>query len=182
MIHRECGVGQFITSHRRQRHLPARGRQQIQLVERLRPLPILRCHFHYHAILVNRRIDRRHLRLPVGEIERGIDGTRGNAHARGGLAIDGERGLQPAHLLIGIHIRQFRLILQRALQQRRPSAQVFQIIRAQCELIRGVALTPADTDILHRVQEQIGACDRAELGPQSRNHLVRGHAALLQGL
>ena len=116
MIDRKRSRRWLVTRDRRKRHLPACIGEHINSVQRFRTLQVLRRRFHYHAILIVGRINRRDLRLPERQIKCGIDIGGGHAHARGGRPIDDQTHLQALDLLIGIDIGHFGRILQRVLQ------------------------------------------------------------------
>jgi len=60
--------------------------------------------FHHHMVLVQPRIDVRHLPLAEGVIERGIDGLHQDAQPRGGIAVHFDEGVGAGILLVDIDI------------------------------------------------------------------------------
>ena len=182
MVHRQRGVGELITRDGRQRYLPLDGRQHINIFQPLRPLPVLRRNFEHHAVLITLGVNGRYQRLTKGQVQCGVDGAYGDAEACGAVTVDGQRGLQTAHLLVAVDVREFRHILQRILQAWRPRAQVFEVIRAQRELVSSVALPPTHADILHRIQKQRRPRHRTHLGAQPCNHFIGSEFAFLHRL
>ena len=80
----------------------------VKELETLRILPEPGLHFHHHVILIQLCVHHRDLALPEGVVERVIDVLRGNAHASGGNAVDGQTGFEAAILLIAVHIGELR--------------------------------------------------------------------------
>ena len=103
---------------------------------------------------------------------------RRHAEPRRGVAIDHERRLQSLVLLVGIDVGQLRQVAQRGADLRLPRTQLREVVPLQRELVLRVGLAPADPDILHRLQEQVGAGLLGELAAQPRDHLVGGFLAL----
>ena len=94
-----------------------------------------------------------------------------------------EVDLQALLLLVGIDVGDVRAVaLQRLGQLRAPVVQVGQVVALQGVLVLRVALAAADADVLHRLQEQIGARHLGQLGAQAGDHLVGRDVALGQGL
>ena len=138
----------------------------------------MRRDLHHHVILVERVVDRRDLALAEGVVERVVDRGGIQLQPRGGVAVDGEIDLQAVLLLVGVDVGQCRHVLQRVGELRRPLVELRHVSRLQRVLILGVALAPADADVLHRLQEQPRAGDLVQLRPQAGDHLVRGDLAL----
>ena len=61
---------------------------------------------HHDMVLVQRRVGDRNLPLAEGVIEGVVDQLRGDAQARGGVAVDHQRGLQAPVLLVAAHVDQ----------------------------------------------------------------------------
>ncbi len=60
--------------------------------------------FHDHKILIQSGVHSGYFALAERVIKRGVDRLRRNPHTCGGMTVVDERRLQPAVLLIGIHI------------------------------------------------------------------------------
>ena len=137
-------------------------------------MPVLRRGFHDDAVLVERVVNGRDLALAESIVQRGIDHARRDAEARGGVAVDDERRLQPAVLLIGADVGDLGQTRERLPDWRLPSPQVFELVRLQRELVLRLALASADADVLHRLQEQVRAGLALELPAQPRDDLIGG--------
>ncbi len=97
----------------------AAGGADIDVLQRLRILPVGRRDLHDHVILVARDIDGRDLALAEGVIQRVVDLADGDAEAGGGVAIDDEIGLQGPVLLVAVDVGQRRIGLKRGDEFRR---------------------------------------------------------------
>ncbi len=108
MVDRQIGhVLRIELRDRRQRHLlPRHRRLHVELVERVRITLQLRRHLQDHVIRVELREVLRHLPLPERVVQRVIDLLRLNAEARRLIAIDHDRELGAAVLLIRVHVPQ----------------------------------------------------------------------------
>ncbi len=90
--------------------------------------------------------------------------------------------MQALVLLVGIDVGQFRQGAECLADLRFPGAQQVQVVGLQCVLVLGVAGAAANPDILHRLHEQVGAGNVAELAAQACNHLVCRELAFRQRL
>ncbi len=156
----------------------AAGGADIDVLQHLRALPELRRDLHDDMVLVEGVVDRRYLPLAEGVVERVVDLARRDAEPRRRRAVDREIGLQPLLLLVGIDVGQLRHGLQRLGDARRPGVEIGERVGLQGELVLRVALAAADADVLHRLQEERGAGNLAELAAQPCDHRVRREPAL----
>ena len=82
---------------------------------------IARLELHDHPVLVGRRIDGRHLALPVGIVERVLNGLGGDAERRGLVAVDVDRDLRQGDLQVAGDVDQSGQRLELGLYLRRPA-------------------------------------------------------------
>ena len=97
----------------------ARG-ADVDVLQRLRVLPVLRRHLHDDVVLVERIVDRRDLALAEGVVERVVDHAGVDAEPRRGRAVDHQIGLEPLVLLVGVDVAQLGQLLQRLEDLGRP--------------------------------------------------------------
>src|SRR6185437_9607361 len=168
----ERRVGRRVVGDRGERNLRAGLRADVDVPERVRRLPVLGRRLHDDVILVERRIDRRHLPLSERVVQRGVDQAGRNPEPRGRVAIDDQRGLQSLVLLVGVDVDQLRQARQRRAYARLPGPQLVEIVRLQRVLVGGVGLAATDADVLHGIEEQVRAGLLGELDAQPRDHLV----------
>src|SRR5438034_10820183 len=74
--------------HRAERNEVTLLRAHVQHPQRIDVLLELWQKFHYHHVLIVRRVDRRHLSRPVCVVKRALDLLRGNAQGGGAIAVD----------------------------------------------------------------------------------------------
>ena len=101
-------------------------------------------------VLIERRIDRRDLRLAERVVEGLVDHPRGDAQARGGGAVDDERRLQALVLLVGVDVGDLGQLRERLAHARLPQPQIRELIGLQGELVLRVGLPPAHANVLNR--------------------------------
>ena len=89
-----------------------RGRH-VDVAERGRVLAVLRLELEDDVVLVQLREDRRDLSLAERAVERVVHRLRGDAEARGRVAIDREIRAQAAVLLVRRDVLQLRRVAQR---------------------------------------------------------------------
>eukprot|EP01022_Parablepharisma_sp_SALTPOND_P004192 TRINITY_DN118_c0_g1_i1.p1 TRINITY_DN118_c0_g1~~TRINITY_DN118_c0_g1_i1.p1 ORF type:complete len:1977 (+),score=693.89 TRINITY_DN118_c0_g1_i1:34526-40456(+) len=140
--------------NRGQRHLAAGRGHQVDAVQRRGAVLEFRLDLHHHAILVRLRIDGGDEALAEGVVERIVDGGRGDAQARGSIAVDLDVGLQTLVLQVGGHIGQFRLLLQAGDQLGHPGAEHVGIGIFQGELVLRARDAILDGQVLHRLHVQ----------------------------
>ena len=182
---RAPGVGADRARRRRRRRRGRRlrggaGRRgglggNVDVGERVRSLGVARRPFHDHVVLVELAVDRRHLALAEGVVERRVDRRRGEAEPRRAVAVDVDHRLDAVLLLVGVDVGQHRLALHLVGEAGRPAAQVGEAVALQRVLVVGVALPAAGANVLHGAQEDLQAGDLGELRAQPRDH---GLAAL----
>jgi hypothetical protein len=143
---------------------------------------VLRRDFHDDAVLVELGVDRRYDRLPEREVQDGVDLALREPEPRRGRAIEDQRGLQPAHLLVGVDVGDLGHVAQRALEARHPGLQVGQFLGLQRELVARVAHAAADADVGCLVERH--GCSRGVDGlrPQPRDDLLGADLALRKRL
>ena len=126
---------------RRTRACPA-VRRHVDVFERLRRLRVLRIDLHYHVILVQARIDRRYLPLAERVVQRVVDVAGADAEARCGIAVDRDVRLERPLLLVGVDVREARVLLETLGEPRRPLAQVREVVALERVLVRRVRRRP----------------------------------------
>ena len=104
MIDQEQRVCRFKPCDRTQRHLRARRRPHIDVMQRGGILPVLRCDLHDDMILIERRIQNGHLALAERIIQRVVDELRAETQTRRRTAIEHDERLLSLVLLIAVHI------------------------------------------------------------------------------
>ena len=182
MIDRQRGVGELQPGKRAQGDSLTQAADEEKAAQRLWVLQMFGCQFHHHPVLVERVVDHTDLALAERVIERGVNRAHGEAHARGGITVDHQRGLQATVLLVGVDVHQFRQGHHGAANARVPDAQVFQVVTLQRVLVLRVGLAPANAYVLHRNHEEVGARLLGQLGAQPRHHLIGRSVALGQWL
>ena len=85
-------------------------------------------------------------------------------------------------LLVRGDVLQFRQLLHRRFDDRRPMVQLVVVGVGQRVLVLRAAQAAADADVLPRLHEEFGAFDRRHLRPQALDDLVGGHVALVMRL
>ena len=93
-----------------------------------------------------------------------------------GVAVDRQRQRRALGLLVGGDVAQLRQRLHLGQHLRRPFVELVEIGVLQRVLILGARRPAADPDVLRRLQEQAGALDLLELGPQAGDDLLGGCA------
>src|SRR5262249_8781104 len=139
-----------------------------------------RIHLHDHVVLVEARVYRRYLSLSERVVKGVVDRLLTYAHTRGCYAIGLKRNLESAVLLITIHIHQNGQGLEFAKQPWRPFRQVADFVGLQRVLILRCCRTPADANVLYRLQKQRRSGDGCEFTAQSRDDMIRIDLALAQ--
>ncbi|TWG86307.1 hypothetical protein L602_002100000960 [Cupriavidus gilardii J11] len=166
----------------RQRHAVAGAGDDVDVLQRLRPLQVFLAQFHHHAILVQRMVDGGHQPLAERVVQDRIDLLHGDAQPRGGIPIDNDRCLQPLVVGVGIDVLQFLQVRQCVADLGLPRAQHLEVVGPQRELVLGTALPSPDADVLHRYKEQPRTRLLGELHAQPRDDLVGRFLALAQRL
>ena len=153
-------------------------RLHVNLVQEIRALPPLLLERENHVILVDRLVHRRDLALAERVVERAVDRLRGQAEARGSVAIDDDVRGQAGILLVRTHVHDFRQRRELVENPRAPFGEQIEILRLQRVLILRVALPSADPEVLLGLQIQ--GCPRhaGRLVTDARDHLVGGRVAL----
>ena len=166
-------VGGGDACKRGERHLLAHVVHKEEAAQRLGALQVLRRGLHHHAVLVEGVVDDAHLPLPKGVIQRGVDLRHGEAQARGGVAVNHQRGLQAVVGHVAVHVFQLRQLRQRLADARLPGAQLGNVVGLQRVVKRGTALPPANADVTLRRHEQARAGLVLELLAQPGDHHLR---------
>ena len=166
-----CDGGQWHARRRhRRRHSHPRRADQHHIGQGRRVLPETRCCLQHHPILIQRRIDGRHLALREQIGQGGIDQALIDAQTRCRIMINHQRGLQPLVLLIGVDIGDLGQLRQRLADARLPQPQIVQRFGLQRELELGIALPATDANVLHREQIQHRPRHLAQLLAQACHH------------
>jgi hypothetical protein len=165
-------------AHGPQRHGAAVGTREIDVVEPRRRLSDLRDHLEHDAVLVQLREHGRDLALSEGVVERVVDHLRGDAEARRRRAVDRQRRLQSALLLVGPDVAQLGPLAQRLDHPRRPASQLGSIGILQAVLELRPAQAILDRQILDGLQVQPDAVHLRQRRLQAPDHRRRRHAAL----
>ena len=130
-------------------------------------------------ILIQLRVQRADLALPVGIVQRVVDGGRRNAKPRCRHAIDVQMQRASARLLVGGHILQFRQLLQLRDKLVGPLIQFVDVRIFERVLVLRTAHAIIHRDVLHRLHVQVHAGHLREIGLQPANHIGGAHVALL---
>ena len=175
----------LVGAERRQRHPLAAG-DDAQPIERLGPLREPRRHFHHHAILVQRVVDRRDLALAERVVERLRHVGHPDAELPRRRAIDVERHLLARDQLV-LDAGQLRQLGERRAHARAPHPQLAQVVGEQRVAVLRVAATAtaataAEADVLLGVQEQARARHVGHGAADALGDDLRRHLALLQRL
>src|SRR5262249_39997195 len=99
-------------------------------------------------VLVTRTVGCRDLSSRERIVERVVDILDTHSKARSGFAIYGDIGLQPALFAVGGYVSNSRHVLDAVEDTRNPFLQLIDIRAPKRELILGIALSPADPQIL----------------------------------
>src|ERR1700752_2811865 len=89
----------------------------------------------------------RDLALAEGIVERVVDERGLNAETRRLVAVDDERELAAARLLVGGHVAQLRELLELGEQPRRPGVELLQVRVLQRVLVLGARQASADVQV-----------------------------------
>ena len=138
----------------------------IDVLQRLRALPVLRRDLHDHVVLVERVVDGRDLALAEGVVERVVDLARVDAEPRRRCRGRSTRSVSRP-LFCWSELTSVELAARccsAGQDLRRPGRRVVEVVGLQRVLVLRVALPAADADVLHRLQEQRGARHLRELG------------------
>jgi len=123
-------------------------------------------------VLVQLRVHGADLALPIGVIERAVDGGRRNAEPRCGHAINNQRDRQTAGLLVGSHIGKLGQLLSSCLQADWSTGSTrFASGSSNVLLILCAAYAVVHRDVLHRLHIKLDALHRFETGLQPANHV-----------
>ena len=162
-----------------QRHGLARGRPHVDVRECVGALPVAGLELHHDVVLVQRRVDGRHLALAERVVERLVDRARADAEPRGGRAVDDHGHLEPAILLVAADVAQLGHFPHGAHQAGGPRVQLVQVVALHGELVLRVADASAEAHILDSLEVERGPRHLRELRPESRDDFVRGDLSLL---
>ena len=182
MIQRERRAARLHAREGTQRNLRTGGGVHVNIFQRIGILLELRIDFHHHVILIELREDGGDLALAEGVVQRVVDIRGQHAEARGGVAIDGQRGEQPLVLLIAGDVANFRNGLQLFDEARSPVRQFFRVHVFQAVLKLRAADAVFDGEVLHRLHEQRHAVDFRDLWLQAANHIAGVEVALVERL
>src|SRR6185437_11608863 len=163
----------------RQRYLLAGARRtHVDLVQRVGAALQLGQDFQDHAIGVELGKILRDLALAERVVERIVDQLRGDAVARGGVAVDLKLDRRALRLLVGGDVAQLRQRLHLGEDLRRPLVELGEVGVLQREFELGAGGTAAETDVLRRLHIEAGAFHLLELGTQPRDDVLGGGLAL----
>ncbi len=183
VIDGERGLGRLVTREHRQRHLRAALGADVHLVQGVGRLPVLGRGLHHDVILVARRVDRRHLPLGEGVVQRRVDlpsaSRRDAPRRRDRSPREVDSPLFCWSVLTSTSSGSSR---ERLADARLPGREVGEVVGLDRVLVRSVALPAADADVLHRREEEIRAGLARELPPQPRDDPVGAVVALGQRL
>ena len=164
---------------RAERHLRAVAAGNVDLRQRGRVFLELGLDAEDDLVLVGRGVHRRDLALAERAVQRLVDQRQRDPEARGGIAIDLDADIGRGDLLVRGDVLQFRQLLHRRLDDRRPMVQLVGIGVGQRVLILRAAEPAADADVLPRLHKEFGAFDLRHLRPQPADHVVGRDVALV---
>ena len=146
--------------HRRQGHLRAAGgARHVDVLEVGRIALQARIDLEDDAVLVALGVDRRHLPLREGVVERRVDVGDAHAEPRRGVAIDLHVELQPARLPVARDIDDAGDLLHALEHLRRPFVELVDVRIPQRELVLRIALARADADVARGEHAHLQAID-----------------------
>ena len=151
VVDREGRVGGRDLRQRLQRHLVAVRGRHVDVGERGRVLAVLRLELEDDVVLVQLREDRRHLPLAEGAVERVVHRLRGDAEARGRVAIDRQIRAKAAVLLVRRDVLQLRRVAQRFEELPAPEIELRHVGVLEAVLILRAADPILDREVLHRL-------------------------------
>ena len=105
-------------------------------------------------ILVQRRVHRRDQPLAERIVQRFVDRPRVTPRRAAAVAIDRDRRLKAAILLIAADVGEHGRLPQPCREERRPVVQVVEIVGLERELVLRVRRSAADADVLDGLEEQ----------------------------
>ena len=147
-------------------------RADVDVPQRLGALPEARLDLHDDVVLVQRRVDDRHLPLAERVVERVVDQLRRDAEPRGRAPVDGERGLEPLVLQVAAHVDELRRRPEPLLEPAGPGTELLHPLALERVLVLGVAEPRADVDVLDRLEERRRARHLGEPAPEPRHDLL----------
>ncbi len=156
----------------RQRHQLVELVGDVDALERLGPLPVLRRDFHDDVVLVLRLVDVRDEALAEGVVQGDVDGGLRHAQTCGGVTVYDQRQLQALVLLVAVDVLQLRQGLQHFQDARRPIIQLGEAVALQCVLVLRIRPPAAGLDVLIGLQEQRRAGDLGQLGAQAIDYVI----------
>ncbi len=136
-----------------------------------------------HVVLVVELVQGRDLALAEGVVERVVHIERGHAEARGGVAIDGDVGLESAGLLVAVEVLEFGILAELREELGRPLVEFLEIAALQRVLELPLASAPAaDANVLVGAQDQLDALNAGGLLADARDDLLGSDFAHVQRL
>src|SRR5258708_33560129 len=133
-------------------------------------------------ILVQRRVDRRDLRLPKRPVKRLVGQLRCDTQTCSSATVVVNQGLQPAVLLIDIHIFQLGKLLHFQVQDWSPLIEVGDVIGCELILVCSVTAFSFRWNILIWPEQGRGFSYRVQLRPQTIENLRCARMPLPQWL
>jgi hypothetical protein len=151
-------------------------------VEDVGVLPELGRDLHHDVVLVQRRVRDRDLTLPERVVQRVVDERGRHVQARRRVAVDDERRLEAAVLLIARHVRETGHGAELLHELRRPRGELVEPVALERVLVLRAARPSADAQILHGLEERGRARDRRQPGAEAPDHTVGVEVALIARL
>ena len=161
-----------------ERHHGAAGGFRIDAAERIGAELVAGIDLEDDVVLIEGRVDPRHVTLAEGVVEKGIDHGGIDAEARSDLAVDLDSQRPTGALLIAGDIGELRQSLQLLQQKRRPVIELVAVHVDQRVLVLRLGQPRADIDVLRGLHVERDALDRLQRPVQPRDHLVGGGVPL----
>ena len=129
-------------------------------------------HFKQHAVLIARRINRRHPLRSVSRKQSTLDLFRTHMQRRRPIAVDLQRHLRTLDLQIASDVRQPRNFSQFLLKHLRAAAELLNIAALQRVLIQTLGHRPANANQRRILQKRARRVQAIQLRPQPSDHFA----------
>ncbi len=127
-------------------------------------------------------VERHHLALAEGVVERGVDGRDRHAQGARAVAVDHHARFEAADGAVGIDVLEDRDLAHALGEAQREVLQLIDVLAQQRVLIAGAGGAAAGAEILHRLHGELDAGDLVGRGADALHDLRHALAALLEGL